>query len=174
MQKLITVNEFKSVKDVGEKVDDKKINQAIEIAQSTDLKDLLGSRFYFDMMNNLEQANYQDLLSGCTFTFMGVTYYQDGIKALLTDYTMAKYALSINTNFTPFGATVKQSNDSEPADRNSLKDISTQQTQLAGSRWETIKLYLDTNIPKYPNWVNNIYGGAEFINSERTFRIRKI
>lgn len=171
--KLITVDDFKSFKDVGEKVDVKKINQAIEMAQITDLKDALGDRFYFDLLSNFEQPQYQDLLSGCTFNYAGVNYYQDGIKALLSDYTMAKYVLQINTNFTPFGATVKQSDNSEPSDRNTLKDISTQHLQFAGSRFEIIKLYLDSNTEIFQNWIYNDCGSTS-LNSERTFRFRKI
>lgn len=174
MQKLITVNEFKATKDVGQVIDEKKVNQMIEIAQSTEIKDLLGARFYFDMITNINQDNYQDLLTGCTFTFMGITYYQDGLKSLLSDYTMAKYVLALPANFTPFGVTTKVSQDSEQVDRGTLKDLSSQQMQLAGSRWETIKLYLDTNYNKYPVWVNNIYGTTDSMNTERTFRIRKI
>jgi hypothetical protein len=39
-------------------------------------------------------------------------------------------------------ATNKAPQDGEIADRNSLKDIATQQVQVAGARWEIIKLYL--------------------------------
>jgi hypothetical protein len=173
MNKILTVNELQSFKDIGEKPDAKKVNPIIEQAQITELKDLLGQHFYFDVLSNLEASNYQDLLSGSSFTCNGISFYQDGLKALLADYFMSKYVLQVNTNFTPFGATVKQSESSLPADRNSLKDISTQQLQLAGSRWETIKMYLDNNTILFPNWPQNntSLGGS---SSERIFRIRKI
>ncbi|MEC4048763.1 hypothetical protein OX284_004920 [Flavobacterium sp. SUN046] len=173
MNNLITPAEFQSAKDIGHKLDEKKINSLIEMAQSTDLKELLSARFYFDLLDNQNEENYQDLLSGCTFQFLGVNYYQDGLKALLCDYVMAKYVLQVNTNFTPFGVTIKTSENSEPVDRNTLKDIAVQNTQLAGSRFEIIKLYLDTNWDKFPNWINNIYS-SEVQPTERTYRLRKI
>jgi hypothetical protein len=49
--------------------------------------------------------------------------------------------LQVKYYFGPFGATNKAPQDGEIADRNSLKDIATQQVQVAGARWEIIKLY---------------------------------
>ena len=173
MNKLITPAEFKAAKDIGNKVDENKINAAIEAAQSINLKEVLGARFYFDMIDKQNDPNYQDLLSGCTFQFLGVNYYQEGLKAYLCDVTMAKYCTSINTNFTPFGATNKIPQDGELVDRNTLKDIGTQNLEMAGSKFEQIKLYLDLNFAKFPTWINNIYS-SEAPSSERTFRFRKI
>jgi hypothetical protein len=173
MNKIITAIEVNSLKDIGKVTDENKINPIIEQAQITDLKNALGDRFYFDLLNNLETEKYQPLLNGSSFTYFGINYYHDGIKALLADYFMSKFVLQINTNFTSFGATVKLSENSEPADRNSLKDISTQQLQLAGSRWEIIKMYLNSNTAIFPEWHNNIYG-SESATTERTFRFRKI
>lgn len=173
MNNIIVPQEIKNFKDIGNKVDDKKIIPIIEQAQVTNLKDALGDRFYFDLLNNLETEKYQPLLDGCSFTYFGINYYQDGIKALLADYFMSKYVLQINTNFTPFGATNKTPQDGELADRNSLKDISTQQLQLAGSRLEIIKMYLNSSTAIFPEWHNNVYG-TEVKNTESTFRFRKI
>jgi hypothetical protein len=66
---------------------------------------------------------------------------------------MAKY-VQVNTNFGPFGATNKAPQDGEIADRNSLKDIATQQVQVAGARWEIIKLYLIANYQIFTEWRN--------------------
>lgn len=176
MNNIITATEIKNFKDIGnkDKVDDNKINPIVEQAQLTELKTVLGDHFYFDLLNNLDNPIYQPLLSGCSFTYQGVNYFQDGIKALLADYFMSKYVLQVNTNFTPFGLVTKQSTDSEPADRNSLKDISTQQLQLAGSRWEIIKMYLDANTAIFPKWHNNICDSETPNGGKRIFRFRKI
>lgn len=171
--KILTGTEIKQYKDIGQKIDEQRINPIIEQAQITELKERLGSDFYFDVIGNLSSPAYQDLLSGSTFTVNGTSYYQDGIKALTADYFMAKYVLVINVNQTPFGATTKLSNDSQPVDRNTLKDLSTQQMQLAGARWEIIKMYLDSNTNIFPKWKNNACGGTSS-SSERTFRFRKI
>lgn len=173
MNNILTSTEIKNYKDIGNKIDESKINPIIEQAQLTELKSVLGDRFYFDLLNNLATAKYQPLLDGCSFTYFGITYQHDGIKALLSDYFMSKYVLQVNTNFTPFGATNKVPQDGELADRNSLKDISTQQLQLAGARWEIIKMYLNASTLVFPEWQNNI-GSESNIVGERTFRFRKI
>lgn len=173
MNNLLTPEQIKSFKDIGNKIDDKKISPIIEQAQIVELKEVLGDRFYFDVLANKDNVEYQDLFTGSTFTYYDVTYYQDGLNALLADYFMAKYVIQVNTNLTPFGATNKLTQDSDIADRNSLKDISTQQMQLASARWEIIKMYLDSNYQKFPNWKYNINGE---VNSEpyRTLKFRKI
>lgn len=172
--KIVTATEIKQLKDIGNKIDEQKINPIIEQAQITDLKDRLGNDFYFDVIANLTNPDYQNLLSGSTFTQNDVTYYQDGLKTLTADYFMSKFVLQTNVNQTPFGTTTKLSQDSQPVDRNTLKDISTQQMQLAGARWEIIKMYLDTNTNLFPKWSKNNACESIVSSSERYFRIRKI
>ncbi|MEW5675562.1 hypothetical protein ABGT15_04555 [Flavobacterium enshiense] len=172
--RILTPTEIKQHKDIGQKIDEQKITPIIEQAQITELKDRLGSDFYFDVLANLSNPDYQNLLSGSTFTVNDTLYYQDGLKALTADYFMSKYVLLTNINQTPFGVTTKLSNDSQPVDRNTLKDISTQQLQLAGARWEIIKMYLDSNSDLFPKWQKNNACGGSSTSGERTFRIRKI
>lgn len=173
MNKIIEVEEIKIYKDIGKNPDKDKISQLIEEAQITHLKDTLGSQFYFDLYNNLDNPIYQDLLSGSSFSYKDINYYQDGIKALLSDYFMSKYVMQINVNFTPFGATVKETDNSSPVERNTLKDISTQQLQLASSRWELIEMYLDSNKSIFSNWKNNTCTNSSE-NSERRYKFRII
>lgn len=152
--KIISVNEFKSFKDVGKnKVDEDKINQIIDEAQITELKEVLGNDFYFDVLSNLDNPDYQVLLSGGSFTSNGINYHQEGLKSLLADYVMAKFVIQSNINFTPFGSVTKVHQDSQPVERNSLKDMSTQQFQYASAKWEIIEMYL--NSESFTNWKNN-------------------
>lgn len=174
MNNLLTPTQIRGFKDIGNKIDENKINPIIEQAQIVELKATLGDRFYFDVLANKDNPDYAPLFSGCAFTYMSVNYYQDGLNSLLADYFMSKYVLQVNTSFTPFGATQKMSNDSEATDRNSLKDVSTQQLQLAGARWEIIYLYLNANPDLFPNWKNNIFGSESPLDGNRTFRFRKI
>jgi hypothetical protein len=185
MSNILTANEVSNYKDIGAKIsttgststkiDVNKINSVLNEVQLINLKEVLGDRFYFDLISNLDNPTYQDLLSGSTFQYCGITYIQEGIKSLLADYFMAKYVLVVNTNFTPFGATAKHSESSEPADRNSLKDISANQSQLAGAKLEIIRYYLDSNPTLFPNWKHNTFT-SESGNStgERRFRFKKL
>ena len=168
---LLSINELKLIKDIGSKPDVNKINPIILQAQDVELRDFLGMKFYFDIIAKIDEPEYQDLLSGSTFTVDEITYYQDGLKALLADLFMSKYIIQINANFTPFGATQKLSPDSEPVDRNTLKDMAQMQSQMAGSKWEAIKIYLKANrnlFPIYNSSADTIQTG------ERRLRIRKL
>lgn len=171
MNKIITVEELKNFVDIGKKPDVDKITPIILQAQDIDLRDHLGMKFYFDVMGNLENEKYQDLLSGSTFMLDGITYYHEGLKSMLADLFMSRYVMQINTNITPFGVTVKQSQDSEPADRNSLKDLAQMYKQSAGSKWEILKLYLTSNKSKFP-----IYNSSPdtTVTGERRLKFRKI
>lgn len=173
-QNLITIEDIKLVKDVGKKVDADKIDPIIAQAHD-DLREYLGINFYFDVLAHTEDENYQDLLSGSAFTIVGqnpqITYYQAGLKAMLIDLFMARYLVQINTNITPFGATVKQSENSEPADRATLQDRAKEQTQMAGSKWELIKMYLTEKYNQFP--ANNTCSST-IASGERKMRLRRI
>lgn len=168
---LLTPEQIKYYKDIGKKHDTDKMNPIIQQAQDVELRDYLGMQFYFDVLANKDNPDYQDLLSGGTFEHKTVTYYQEGLLAMLADLFMARFVLQINTNITPFGATTKLSNDSEPTDRNTLKDISQMNKEMAGSKWEIIKLYLQENkavFTKYNTYKDTIQSG------ERKLRFRVI
>ncbi|WP_067151048.1 DUF6712 family protein [Pseudotamlana agarivorans] len=151
MNNIITANEFATYRDVGKKIDTDKINECIKLAQSVDLYDVLND-FYFDLIENLNNQDYQDLLSGSTFTCNGSNYYQEGIKSLLSDYTYSRYVYSVNTNLTPFGAVTKFSQDSTPVDRNLLKDISKQTVIDASIKFEMIDKYLKSKSSLFPRY----------------------
>lgn len=174
MHNILTSHEVKNYKDLGNKIDEQKIKSIIEQAQIVDLKQMLGDRFYFDLLNNLTTDKYQPLLTGSTFTYFGISYHHEGIKSLLADYFMSKYVLQVNVNFTPFGAVTKTPQDAVTTDRNSLKDISTQQLQLAGAKWEIIEMFLNSQYLIFTEWHNVIYGNESITANNRVFRFRKI
>lgn len=171
-QLIINIEDIQAVKDLGKKPDNDKIIPIIRQAQD-DLREYLGANFYFDVLQNLENSAYQNLLSGSTFNITGnaVQYYQEGLKPMLIDLFMARYISQININITPFGATIKQSTDSEPADRATLQDRSKEQIQMAGSKWEIIKLYLQQNKGLFKAY--NITSDT-ISTGERKLRLRKI
>jgi hypothetical protein len=168
---LISVDEIQLYKDLGKNPDLKKIKPVIEQAQDVDLRDMIGAHFYFDIVSNVENEDYQDLLSGSTFECNGVTYHQEGLKALLADLFMSRYLDVIQVNITAFGATVKHSEDSQPTDKGSLRDASKAQRQMAGNKLEIIKLYLKANANKFPAYN---YKADTVASGERRLRFRKI
>jgi hypothetical protein len=72
MNNIVTATEIKNYKDIGKLMI--KDTPIIEQAQLIDVKPLLGDRFYFDLINNLDNEKYQPLLDGCAFTYFGISY----------------------------------------------------------------------------------------------------
>lgn len=144
MNLILTPDEFKSYKDVGKKIDVDKINDCIMMAQNVDLYDILND-FIFDVIDNKDSAEYQDLLSGSAFTIDGKNYYQVGLKRLLADFTYSRFLYAINVNLTPYGAVSKVNENSTPVDRNILKDLAKQIVVDADIKFGLIDKYLKQN-----------------------------
>ncbi|WP_431137473.1 hypothetical protein [Psychroserpens mesophilus] len=141
---LLSVGEFSTFKNISKKNDKDKIEQCIKLAQSVDLVDVLGD-FYFDLINNINTSSYSDLINGSSFTIDGDDYTQAGIKSYLADLTYARYLYEINTNQTPFGLQQKFTNDSQPVDRNFIRDLVKQSQQDASIKFNMIDKYLQEN-----------------------------
>lgn len=171
MTRLIEVSEMAALKDLGKNPDADKINPIISQAQDVDFRDYLGMHFYFDVFSNVENADYQNLLSGSTFSIDGITYAHEGLKSMLVDLAYARLMLDININITPFGATVKLSQDSEPASQAALKDIAQQNRESAASKWEIIKLYLDNHKSLFPHYN---YKANTILTGERKLKFWRI
>jgi len=141
MANLITVTEFTNFRNISKKVDESKVNEAIALAQKSDLFDALGD-FYFDLIKNNAESSYYDLMNGCEFNYEGELYIHDGIKAFLADLAYARYIYMVNVNLTPFGAQQKFTQDSTGVDRNVIKDLS-KQAQIDGNiKFKIIQKYL--------------------------------
>lgn len=152
MIRIITVEDIPSLKDLGKKADSDKLNPIIDQAQDVELRDYLGMHFYFDVLGNISNPSYSDLLNGSIFSYQGVQYAHEGLKAMLIDLVYARFMAEINVNITPFGATVKLSPDSEPTSQAALKDKAQQNRESAASKWEIIQLYLEQNKANFPNY----------------------
>ncbi len=149
MTPLITPDDLK-IKDLGKRPDYDKITPIIAQAQDVELRDFLGMHFYFDVISHVDDPNYQDLLSGSTFTHEGIQFAHEGLKSMLVDLAYARLMGEIQVNITPFGATTKSSEDSEPTSQAALKDKAHQNRESAASKWEIIKLYLEANKAQFP------------------------
>ena len=150
--RLITATEFRNQRNISKKFDVDKINQCIDLAQSIDLYDVFND-FYFDLLANKDTAPYADLMSGATFTINGETYIQVGVKSLLIDLAYARYVYEINTNHTPFGMTQKITPDSQPIDRNMIKDLVKMAQTDADVKFRMIDKYLRNNASTFTRYI---------------------
>lgn len=141
---LLTAVEMQSLRDIGKRVDEDKLNEAIRLTEYGELYDLLGD-FVHDVVKNKDEASYADLMDGSEFTCNGDLYTHQGLKSMFADLVYARYIRTINVNITPFGATVKNDDNSQPAFEDKLRDMANQARKDADSKFVVIKKYLEEN-----------------------------
>ena len=162
-EQMITATEFATYRNISKKIDTSKVNECIKLAQNIDLFDVLGD-FYFDLIVNLSASTYQDLLSGSTFQIDGKNLIHEGLDSLLADYTYARYIYLINTNHTPFGLQSKYTDDSNPVDRNMVKDIVKQTQMDADIKFQLIDKYLRQNSTTFSRYSSGDNSGINTFN----------
>lgn len=165
MSNIITVEEFASFRDLPKKLDSSKIEESISLAQQSDLLNILGD-FYFDLIANLENAEYIPLLDGGGFEYCNNHYSHAGIKKLLADYAYARFIYMINVNLTPFGVVTKMMHDSEKVDRNTIKDLSKQAQIDAGYKFKYIDYYLKSDTTLFSRYCDGKDSDTPF-NSQK-------
>jgi hypothetical protein len=169
MNNLITAVEFATYRNISQKLDTAKIDEAISLAQQSDLVEILGE-FYFNVVRNAEETSFDDLMSGSEFTYNGLSYEHAGIKALLADYAYSRFIYMANVNLTPFGVQKKFTEDSEGVDRNTIKDLSKQAQVDAGVKFKFIELYLFSEPTTFSRYCEGKNQGTSFF----TNRISKL
>ena len=167
MSYLITSTEFSEYRNISQKIDEDKIDAAISLAQQSDLIEILGD-FYFDVVKNASESSYSDLMNGSTFEYNNEEFVHAGIKRMLGDYTYARFVYMININPTPFGFVTKLSNDSEPIDRNTIKDLSKQAQIDAGIKFKFIEKYILSEPDLFDRYCRNKNQGTSFFTQKLT------
>ena len=166
MQQIISKGDISIYKDLSNAVKNSKINQFILDAQMSDLSPLIGDLFFFDVMNNLTNPEYQELLNGCKFTFNGVEIEHLGLKRVLVEFAWGRYTYFGGFNDSPFGNVIKTTPHSTPTGNNDRRDIWKQSRQMANDYFKTVKYYLSVSD----------FSKCEFTNSQSSsnFNISKI
>jgi len=143
---LVSNVEFKAARDIGNKVDESKLTEAIILTEKTELYDLLGE-FLFDCITNKDSvaALWVDLFAGSTFTVNGETFIHDGLKAVVIDLAYSRYLSVLNPVFTPFGIAFKDSDDLERVDKETLNRLVTNAKKDADAKMRVVKKYLEEN-----------------------------
>lgn len=141
---LITAEEFASIyPDIskGWRRDQSKIERCIETAERVDLFDVLGS-FYFDVLENKDDAQWSDLMSGTAFEYKGEKSMHIGIKKYLAGLAYVRYLTLTNVHHTPFGVVNKMSQDSEAVDAATLRDIKKTEQRTLEIEFDRVNKYL--------------------------------
>ena len=166
---LIDRTDIAAYRELARGVKEDKINPFIQDAERLDLKPLLGSALYFDLVKNKTADKYVDLLEPFDFTVNEITYAHVGIKKILSIFSSGRYTLFGSFSDTSFGFVEKNYYDGKPVPFTSKKDVYKYDQQVATQYFAEIALFLDNNKDTYPLWKK----GCEK-RPMGTFRISKI
>lgn len=148
---LITASEFKAFNKVPFDVHDDKIVPHIQEAQNTDLYDVLGY-FLFDVLSNVENKDYSDLINGGSFELADMYVYQCGLKKIVSMYAYSRFLIDVNTNITAFGSVTKSNDNSIPTPLKVLQAQSKQVKIDANIKLNLIYDYLEKNKDTFFNF----------------------
>lgn len=109
----------------------------IREAQEFDLKPLLCDDFYFDMLKKKTELPYTEIIPGQEYTIDGKTYYHEGLEAVLSYFTYARFVLKSGAVSTSHGVVTKKTPNSEPISHSEKKDI------YYSCRQDANKLFVD-------------------------------
>jgi hypothetical protein len=123
----------------------------IREAQEFDLKPLLGDEFYFDLLKNQLIDPYDKIIAGTEYTHNENTYYHEGLNAVLSYFTYARFILKSNAVSTSHGIVTKKTPNSEPISQSEKKDLYYSHRQDANTLFESVVKYMNRNNINYNN-----------------------
>ena len=130
------------------------IEMHIRNAQENELKDLLGSPLYYDMISNKSSANYVNLIKGeeyeCTYNNTTYTVKYQGIQKVLAYWSLARLVKFHGVKITAQGLHTDLSDYSdEVSDRRRSNLVSHFKSEADQSQQDIID-FLENNKSDYP------------------------
>lgn len=148
MATLITIAEFRAIKDLSNHVKETKINSIIEDTEFSDIRPLLGESFFADIKAHPE--NYTALLTGGAYAINDKSYLHVGLKRVIIELANVRYTFESSETSTPFGIVDKTYADAVHVSRDRAKELSTLRKKTANDYWLNVKLYIENNLTMYP------------------------
>jgi hypothetical protein len=115
MTNLINITDFTENKFITQNLQGSDVNPVILEAQDFDIKPVLGASLYLNMMNNLTDSKYVDLLDGKEYTPTGEAdpIYFSGLKMVLKYYVYERLLVLNGVKSTNSGFVQKTLENSE-------------------------------------------------------------
>ena len=146
-------NVFCGVLQVSKHCDWDTLANYIRERQRTDIQGLLGSCLFVDVLDNIYQDSYSDLLNGGTYTGCnGNKKIHYGLRTILAHYAYAAYAYRGGMVDTPYSFVIKQSEDSMPVPTGELRNIHDENRSIAFDYWKLTQEYLCANKETFTNY----------------------
>lgn len=150
---LINKNDFREYKQLSKGRDLEVVEQYIQEAQDIDLRELMCDSFYFDLIKNWQEPEYQKLIHGGSYTDAdGIQREYKGLKAALVYFSYARYVMRSSSVDTAFGMVQKTDANSQPVPLSEKRDIRDSSIQTANRYWLDVKKYLDEKEDVFTKW----------------------
>jgi hypothetical protein len=133
-------------------VPDADFEKYIEEAQKFDLKPLVCEEFYFDLLKNKDDENFEVLIDGGEYVFEGKDYAHDGLKGVLAYFAYARFQLESQTLSTSHGMVQKTNPYSTPVSLEDRRSTYYKKREEANSIMQDVVRFIERNIPDYPTW----------------------
>ena len=159
MEKLITLDDIKAVRQIASNIDDvASIDPYIIEAQLFDLRRLLGIKFFNILTKELAldptPVRASNILTGCTYEVDEVEISFAGIKPLIAYYAYARAVPNLGKRIARFGAVKKVTNFSEHLEPAELSAMVIEAKSNAKVYEEDLLYFLDNNKETYPEFFN--------------------
>lgn len=152
-------------------LDDGRIKPCILEAQRMDLRPVLNDAFYYALMNDFNTTTglnttpaYETLRSGGTYAYSAQTIQFDGIIPMLTYFAIARFVERNPLHITRMGVTIKETDQSSPADARQIKELVNNLRSVAIMYQNQVIQYLEQNTTTFSLY--NTGGGSD--NAGRT------
>lgn len=138
----------------------------IREAQEFDLKPLVCEDFYYDLVKNGVMDPHK-VLTGLEYIHDDKTYYHDGLEAVLSYFTYARFVLKSGAVSTSHGIVQKTTPNSQPLSHSEKKDMYHTLRQDANTLFTGIVKYMDR---KEINYKDCSAGCGETIHQDIVIR----
>lgn len=159
---LITPAEVRSIRQISQYVEDKKVETYISESENLDIKPNFGDALFIDIKDHPE--NYDTLLNGGIYeTTCGDKKSFSGLKTALNYYAYARLMKNGDYNVTRFGVVNKQGEWSNPSDYKEKVTAYNDAFSVADSYLKECVVYLNDNKEKF-----KLYKGKGGVKANRT------
>ena len=148
---IIYRSDIETYKPLTQNVPDAEIFRYMEESELMDIRPLLGEEFFADVVANLDEPSYSELLNETEYEYDGKTYRHSGLKRVVVEYAWGRYVFFGNEVSTGWGMVQKQFQDGIHADRNRLKERYKESQKIAAAIWNDVRLYLD-RVGTFEKW----------------------
>lgn len=156
MTALITLDDIKEFTEISDNVDVlKKLKPYIHQAQIFDLKPAIGYSFYHDMVQNISDTKYQELLNGKTYeNGQGLTVSFEGLRPAIVYWAYSRYKENSGVHDTAYGSMMKRNEYSDPVSEKSIARIVGNARSAAKGYLDDVLRFLYVKSADYPLWIS--------------------